>query len=246
MSEIVFEVCAETMEACLAAYQGGASRIELCSALSEGGLTPSHGLIRQAIALCRLPIHGMVRPRGGGFVYSPVEFDIMRDDVLHAKHLGAVGVVLGLLQENGSVDVRRTRQLVEAAQPLEVTFHRAFDLTPSLSQALEDVISTGCKRVLTSGGEKDVNTGATALAELVAQAGGRIEIAAGGGLRIADARRLAKLTGVRHFHASMRQTGSEPDSAAWDAEEQVPGGDVTYTVHPEAIRAMIEHLQTPQ
>ncbi len=241
MRQVIFEVCAETMEACIAARNGGADRIELCSALSEGGLTPSHGLLRAAVVESGLPIHAMVRPRGGSFVYTPAEIEIMRDDILHMKSLGVAGVVLGVLHPDGSVDVAVTKELVELASPMQATFHRAFDSAPSLSQALEDVITTGCDRVLTSGGEHDVNAGAASLAALVEQAAGRVEIAVGGGLRLADAARLANFIGARHFHASLRQR--QASSKVEDALIERPMGEDRYFVRAEAVKAMIGELQ---
>ncbi len=241
MRDVIFEVCAETMEACLAASAGGAHRIELCSALGEGGLTPSHGFLREAVAQSGLPIHAMVRPRGGSFVYTDAEIEIMRQDILHMKSLGIAGVVLGVLNLDGSVDVPATKALVQLASPMQATFHRAFDSAPSLSQALEDVIATGCDRVLTSGGEDDVDAGAASLAALVRQAAGRIEIAVGGGLRLANAARLAKLIGARHFHASLRQR--EADSDLEDAVLDRPTGADRYFVRADAVKAMIGELR---
>jgi copper homeostasis protein len=223
MRDIVFEVCAETLEACVAAAAGGADRVELCSALSEGGLTPSHGLIQHAVERCALPVHVMIRPRAGDFVYSAEEIAIMRADIAHARRLGVAGVVLGVLDAAGCVDVAATRGLVELARPLQVTFHRAVDDTVDLHEALEDVIAAGCDRVLTSGGAADVMAGAAMLAELVRAARGRIEVAVGGGLRLDDAARLAQITGARQFHASLRQTSSG--------------------VQPAAVRAMVEQLR---
>ncbi len=147
MRKIVFELCAESIDACMAAAAGGANRIELCSALSEGGLTPSHGLIREAVVRSGLPVHVLLRPRGGDFVYTDAEFDVMLVDLEHLRLLGASGVVLGVLCCDGSVDAERTRELVKRAGPLDVTFNRAFDHTASLDQALEDVIALGCGRV---------------------------------------------------------------------------------------------------
>lgn len=203
MGTIIFELCAETMQACVAARDGGADRIELCSALSEDGLTPSHGLLQEAIAQSGLPVHGLVRPRGGDFVYSPAEIAVMQRDILHMRELGAAGVVLGLLHRDATVDVEATRRLVQLARPLKVTFHRAFDGTPSLEEALEDVIAAGCDRVLTSGGRSDALQGADVLARLVLQAGDRIEVAIGGGLRLANAAELALRTGASSFHGSL-------------------------------------------
>jgi copper homeostasis protein len=147
----------------------------------------------------------------------------MRADIAHARRLGVAGVVLGVLDAAGCVDVAATRGLVELARPLQVTFHRAVDDTVDLHEALEDVIAAGCDRVLTSGGAADVMAGAAMLAELVRAARGRIEVAVGGGLRLDDAARLAQITGARQFHASLRQT---------------PSG-----VQPGAVRAMVEQLR---
>src|SRR6202051_590481 len=127
METIVFELCAESVDACLAAGDGGAHRIELCSALSEGGLPPSHGLIREAVRRSGLPVHVLLRPRGGDFVYGATELEVMREDLEHARRLGASGVVLGILHRDGTVDAEKTDEFVAMAGPLEVTFHRAFD-----------------------------------------------------------------------------------------------------------------------
>lgn len=203
--EIVFELCAESVEACIAGQEGGADRIELCTALIEDGLTPSHGLVRVVLDRCSLPIHVLLRPRAGDFQYSAAEFSVMKEDLLHLKAMGVSGFVVGILHADATVDIERTRELVDLASPLEVTFNRAFDYTALLEQALEDVIAAGCRRVLTAGGEEDVVTGAAALARLVEQAAGRVEIAAGGGLRSEDAADVARATHARHFHGSLRQ-----------------------------------------
>ncbi len=242
MTKIIFELCAETMHACLAARDGGADRIELCSALSEGGITPSHGLVLAAVRRSGLPVHVLVRPRGGSYVHSADEFAVMAEDVQHVKALGAAGVVLGLLLPDGRVDVDAVRKLVDLARPMEVTFHRAFDSTPSLQEALEDVIATGCGRVLTSGGELDVVQGADTLAALVAQAGDRIDVAVGGGLRPENAAMLARRTGASHFHGSLQSKLPHEKLAV------TPGTDEGYvvereTVDPEAVWQMVKCLR---
>jgi copper homeostasis protein len=201
---IVFELCAETLDACLAARPGGADRIELCSALDLGGLTPDHELIAEAVGRSGLPVHVIVRPHADGFHYSAAAFDSIGEDLQHARRLGASGVVFGILHADGSVDIERTRILVDLAGPLETTFHRAFDATPDLNQALEDVIASGCHRILTSGGAPDVLAGADMLARLVTRSSGRIEIAAGGGLQLENAQTVARITQARHFHGSLR------------------------------------------
>jgi copper homeostasis protein len=202
---IVFELCAETLDACLAAREGGADRIELCAALEVGGLTPHHELVTEAVHRSGLPVHVILRPHADGFHYSVAGFDSICEELHLARRLGVTGVVFGILHADGGVDVERTRTLVDLAGPLETTFHRAFDATPDLAQALEDVISTGCDRILTSGGAPDVLAGADTLARLVTQAADRIQIAAGGGLRLENARTVARITQARHFHGSLQQ-----------------------------------------
>lgn len=209
-----FELCAETMEACLAAQEGGADRIELCAALDKDGLTPSHALIEQAVSGCRVPVHVMVRPHADGFAYDASAFSAMRDEVQYLRSVCAAGVVFGVLLANGAVDVERTRELVQLAHPLKVTFHRAFDATPNLEHALEDVIAAGCHRVLTSGGAANVVAGAAMLAGLVECASDRIAIAVGGGLRLHNARQVALQTRAHHFHSSLPPEDSAPASLA--------------------------------
>jgi copper homeostasis protein len=238
---ITFELCAETLQACIAAREGGADRIELCSALSEDGLTPSHGLIRTAIEHSGLPVYVLLRPRSGNFFYRDEEFALMRDDLLHARSLGASGFALGVLRADATIDAERTRELVELASPLEVTFHRAFDLVPSLDQALEDIIAAGCSRVLTSGGERDVVTGATNLARLVEHAGERINVAVGGGLRIENAASVVRITGARHFHGSVRSV--ERASVRERRDVLSASAQNKYVVRAEDIRTMVRELE---
>jgi copper homeostasis protein len=244
MHKIVFELCAESVDACLAAYAGGAHRIELCTALSEGGLTPSYGLLREAVKKSGLPVHVLIRPRGGDFIYTTSEIDVMHEDLKYSHSVGASGVVVGLLRPDGTVDVERTRSLVETADPLEVTFNRAFDYTSSQEQALEDVIAAGCKRVLTSGGEPDVVRGAESLARLVTQAAGRIEVAVGGGLRLNTAAAVARATGARHFHGSLRSQVASPILYRGPAmlEDEGSSADTRFVVNSRDVRQMIENL----
>lgn len=239
---MIFELCAETIDACLAAKEGGADRIELCSGLSEGGITPSHGLIRAAVERSGLPVHVLIRPRGGDFLHSEPEVALMREDILHSQRLGAAGVVLGMLRSDRTVDIEGTRALVQLAHPMKVTFHRAFDATRFLPQALEDVIATGAHRVLTSGGQRDVVAGATALSALVLQANHRIDVAVGGGLRLENAASLAQHTGATHFHGSLRRTLSNNDPAA-ESLDQSGRTSTESVVDVASIRAMIHCLK---
>jgi copper homeostasis protein len=172
----------------------------------------------------------MLRPRGGNFVYSDGEFALMQEDLDHARTLGVSGFVAGVLRPNGTVDGNRMRRLVEKAAPLEVTFHRAFDMTANLNNALEDVISAGCHRLLSSGGAPDVYAGAERLRRLGEQADGRIAIAAGGGLRFENASEVARITGAVQFHGSVRQL-----------ESNIAGRMVTKS---ENVRLMISALET--
>jgi copper homeostasis protein len=227
MREICFELCAESLAACLAAGEGGADRIELCASLEVGGLTPADGLVREAVAQSGVPVHGMVRPRGGDFVYSAAELGVMGEAVRRMKELGAAGVVFGLLRGDGTVDIERTGFLVDLARPMQVTFHRAFDETPDLLQGLEDVIASGCDRVLTSGGQPDVLSGAPMLARLVVQAGSRLVIAAGGGLRSGNAAEVGRVSGASHFHGSLLH--------------ELPPGKTS--VEAEDIRAVVKLLR---
>jgi copper homeostasis protein len=193
------EICAYSLESCLNAQKAGATRVELCSGPGEGGTTPSAGLISTVRELTNLAVYVMIRPRGGDFVYDESELAVMRRDIDMARTLGANGVVLGVLLPDGRVDIVRTRALIQYAQPLGVTFHRAFDLTPDPLQALEDIVETGAERILTSGQQSTAAQATALLARLAQTAGHRIEIMAGGGVSSANAQALAA-TGVHALH----------------------------------------------
>ena len=201
--QVRIEVCVDSVASAVAAQQGGADRIELCSDLIEGGVTPSAGLIEVVRANISIGLQVIIRPRGGDFYYTQEEVEIMRRDIAVAKDLGADGVVLGMLNAEGHVDVDGTRQLVESARPLNVTFHRAFDMSADLFRALEDVCATGADRLLTSGGEQKCLQGAETIARLAQTARGRIIIMAGGGIGHHDAASIIKRTGVREIHVGL-------------------------------------------
>ncbi len=200
---ILLEISVETAEAAAAAERGGAQRIELCAQLRLGGLTPSEGLMQMARERVTLPIFAMIRPRSGDFIYSAEELAQMRGEIDTAKQLGMDGIVVGLLTRDRSVDVERTRQLVKAAQPLPVTFHRAFDDAANLDAALEDVIATGARRILTSGGSPTAAAGIEKLARLVVAAKDRILILPGGGINASNAVDVAQQTGARELHSGL-------------------------------------------
>jgi copper homeostasis protein len=200
---VLIEVCVDSVISAVAAECGGAQRVELCSDLLEGGITPSLGLFQAVRASIALPLHVIIRPRGGDFCYSDEEFDVMRRDIEIARQAGANGVVLGILLASGRVDVTRTRQLSELARPMPVTFHRAFDMSADLHNSLDDVCQTGAQRLLTSGGEPDCIHGAEAISKLVKLAGGRIHIMAGGGITARNVAQILQHTGVNEIHVGL-------------------------------------------
>jgi copper homeostasis protein len=197
---MLIEACVETVASAMAAERGGAGRLELCASLCDAGTTPSAGTIAAVKARVAIPVFVIVRPRGGGFVYSDSELDVMRRDIEAARRLGADGLVIGTLGGDGRVDKRRTRTLVDEAGGLPVTFHRAFDFTPDQGDALEVLIACGVQRVLTSGGAATAIEGAGRIAALVAQAAGRIGVVAGGGIREESVQDLVRRSGVTEIH----------------------------------------------
>ncbi|GAB3572415.1 copper homeostasis protein CutC [Hymenobacter daeguensis] len=213
------EICAASLPSALAAQAGGAHRIELCQNLEQGGITPSYGLIRQTLRQLQIPVFVLIRPRPGGFVYSNAELEIMRADIETCRELGCAGVVLGGLNAAGRVDAAACRPLLEAAGPMAVTFHRAFDSCPNQAEALEEIIGLGCQRVLTSGGQPTAEAGRDQLAALVAQAAGRISIMPGAGVAAANIRALANHTGATEFHTSAKRlVPADPADGLFRAE----------------------------
>ncbi len=220
MKNTFFELCADSLEAARAAEYGGADRIELCSGLSDGGVTPDPELMAADLGSFAIPVHGLIRPRPGDFVFSTSEYELMCRQIERAKASGASGVAVGVLLPDGRVDVERTRALVELARPMAVTFHRAFDETRDLAEALESVIQTGADHVLTSGGAADVLLGAEFIAALRQQADQRIGIVAGGGLRLASLAQVVRRSGVYSLHGSLtHENGSATHGTKLEALE---------------------------
>ena len=204
-SNIVLELAVFSVEAALAAIKAGAHRIEFCENPSEGGTTPSYGSLKTLISKTDIPIFPIIRPRGGDFLYSDAEFECIKSDVLLVKELGYPGAVIGLLNEDGSIDIKRTKELVKLAAPMEITFHRAFDRCNDPFKGLEDIIATGCKRILTSGQFPNVSDALALVKELVDKAAGRIIILPGSGVRANNARKIIDATGAREIHSSARK-----------------------------------------
>lgn len=205
MSARLLEVAANSVASALAAQTGGAGRVELCAALELGGLTPSQATIAMARERLRIPLYVLIRPRAGDFLYDERECEAMRRDIATCAALGCDGVVLGVLDADGDVDLPRCRVLIDAAGSMGVTFHRAFDLARDPSRALEDAIALGCERVLTSGGQASALEGAPLIRALLAQAAGRIAIMPGAGVTPGNLVALAAATGAREFHASAKR-----------------------------------------
>jgi copper homeostasis protein len=198
------EVIGFTIDACIAAQQAAVHRIELCDNPGEGGTTPSYGFIKAARKYVDIELYPIIRPRGGDFLYTDAEFEIMLADVKACKELGCDGVVIGMLNADGTVDKLRCRRLVAAAYPLGVTFHRAFDRVNDAARALEDLVEIGCERVLTSGMVPNALDGAENIAALVRQANNRIIIMPGSGVRSENISQIAQITGASEFHTSAR------------------------------------------
>jgi copper homeostasis protein len=217
----MLEICVESVEAAMVAERGGADRIELCSDLHLGGLTPSPELMMGTRANVAIPIFAMIRPRVGNFMYSDQEFATMRTSMRLATEMQMDGFALGLLRANGRVDIERTKELIEVASPASVTFHRAFDECADLRGALEDVIETGAKRLLTSGGERTAGEALGMLGELVKKAGERLIVVPGSGLHAGNIRKAVQKTSAREYHAGLSSVVAQAAENLETFEEEV-------------------------
>lgn len=207
--EFKFEICANSVESCLAAQEGGADRVELCAGIPEGGTTPSYGEIKLARKLLtKTKLHVIIRPRGGDFLYTPLELERMEEDIRICRELGVDGVVFGCLTEEGEIDREANRRLVELARPMSVTFHRAFDRTADPMKALKDIISLGCNRILTSGQQPKAIDGISLLAQLEKKLKEYplppIQLLAGSGVNEENIRQIFDATGIHEYHFSAR------------------------------------------
>lgn len=198
------EICAGSLGSALAAQNGGADRIELCDNLYEGGTTPSYGIIKICKSLLTIPFFPIIRPRGGDFVYSDKEFEVMVHDVVCGLELGCEGIVFGILRSDGSIDKERCSVLVKLANPMQLTFHRAFDRCTNRTEGLEDLIELGFHRVLTSGGVEYAEDGIPELTKLIKQANNRIKIMPGSGVTGQNLSKIAKATGAVEFHSTAK------------------------------------------
>ena len=238
MQQYTIEIATSDFVTTHSAVEGGADRIELCANLAEGGTTPSYGTVKQCRDAFDVKIYPIIRPRGGDFLYTKEEHLIMLQDIRLFKELGCDGVVIGMLNRDGSIDVTRSAQLVEAASPMGVTFHRAFDRCLDPFEALEQLVEMGCERILTSGQLPTVSEGVDLIAELNRRADSRIIIMPGSGLRKDNIKWLAEKTGCHEFHSSLRgKTASAMDFVhpgfAGSAESYVNNA-----IDPEEVRAL--------
>lgn len=203
---VTLEVCANSVESCLEAQKGGAIRVELCDNLAEGGTTPSLSQIKHCIHSIDIQAYTIIRPRGGDFLYTDIEFEIMKADIHYCGQVGCDGVVFGILNGNGSIDKIRNKELVEIGHQynMKCTFHRAFDRCQNLFESLEDAIELGFDRILTSGGKATACEGKSVIKQLIKTANNRIIIMPGGGITENNIAELVRETGLKEFHGSFR------------------------------------------
>jgi copper homeostasis protein len=199
------EICASNYQSAINAQNAGAHRIELCSELAVGGITPSYGLLKQVMEITKIPVFVLIRPRSGNFTYSADEFEIMRRDIQLCKNLGCAGIVTGILNPNNSIDTKRTKELIELSHPLKFTFHRAFDWTPNPYEAMEQLIELNVDRILTSGQESSAEKGIFVLQQLKKLANGRITILPAGGINSENVLAF-KVGGFEEIHCSATVT----------------------------------------
>lgn len=222
MSSFLLEIACFSPEYALQAAQAGADRLELCDNPAEGGTTPSYGYLKKVREKLDIPLFPIIRPRGGHFVFTPDEKQVIRHDIELCKSMGFDGVVIGLLNADGKVDYEETAACTELAYPMEVTFHRAFDRATDMNEALETIIKAGCTRILTSGQYPDVNKAGTVIRNLIKAADSRIIIMPGSGVASASVTQLAQSTGATEFHASARLVVNKPYYIPATMQEELP------------------------
>lgn len=205
LQNLTLEICVDSVQSAISAERGGAHRLELCNSLSEGGTTPSAGMIEMVKKNTSLDLHILIRPRRGDFLYSALEFEIIKRDIKAAKDLGANGVVIGILKEDGQIDLERMQELVELSRPLSITFHRAFDLCADPFKALDDLIKLKVHRLLTSGQQPTAYQGMSLIAELVKKAHKQLIVMPGGGINLQNIQEIRQKTAALEFHTTARK-----------------------------------------
>ncbi len=208
----MIEICANGLQSAINAQTAGATRVELCDNLYEGGTTPSPATIKLARKYLKIKLHVLIRPRGNDFLYDNLEMEMIKEDIRFCKEIGCDGVVVGFLKSDGTVDVERTREIVKLAHPMKVTFHRAFDMTPDPFEALENIIESGADRILTSGQQNKAPDGIDLIKKLVTQANGRIIIMPGAGINELNIKKMIAQSGAKEFHLTgMEMVNSKMD-----------------------------------
>ena len=236
------EIIGFNIESCIAAQNAGADRIELCDGPGEGGTTPSYGFIKAARKVRDIDLYVMIRPRGGDFLYSDEEFEIMKTDVAVCKEIGCDGIVFGILTTEGKVDKKRCKEIIELAYPLEATFHRAFDRVADPFEALEDVIELGFERILTSGLKPKAEEGRQTIFELISKADDRIIIMPGSGITSENIISIAESTGARELHSS----ASFFEESKMEYHNQLMDELKRVTVNSNAVKKMADLLKEYQ
>ncbi|HET7116562.1 MAG TPA: copper homeostasis protein CutC [Hanamia sp.] len=233
------EIIGFNIESCIAAQEAGANRIELCAAPGEGGTTPSYAFIKAAREKLNIDLYVMIRPRGGDFLFSDDDFNIMKNDIAICKETGCDGIVTGILTKDGKPDKKRCKELIDLAYPLEATFHRAFDRVNNPSEALEDIIDLGFERILTSGLKPKAIEGVPLISQLIQQSDGRIIIMPGSGVNSENIISIAENTGASEFHSSasiLKESEMEYTNPEMNESLQY------VTVNKEEVKKMIKLL----
>jgi copper homeostasis protein len=243
----LLEICCYSVQSAIIAEESGADRIELCAGVHEGGTTPSASCIKIIKKLVSIPVHVIIRPRGADFCYSDIEFECMKLDIIHCKENGVSGIVTGVLLSEGSIDVERTRELIDLAKPMNFTFHRAFDMVKDHFKALEQLIEIGADRILTSGGEQTAVMGKDLLKGLVEKASGRIVIMLGSGINHENILSLKTHTGAKEFHCSAKslvrgRMEYQNPKIAMGGEENIPEFEF-YEADSQKIRKIVSILK---
>lgn len=241
MGNITFEVCVDTIRGTVDAVENGADRIELCDALGIGGTTPSAGLMKAAAKVGK-PIYAMIRPRGGDFIFNFEDLDIMYHDIDRCRHYGMAGIVVGMTHENGALDYDKLKKIIDHAEGLGVTLHRAFDVTPDTSEALEMAIDLGIERILTSGQKETALEGALKIKSVIDEAAGRISIMPCCKINPPNVERLFKIFSVSEIHSSCRTLVKSPYEDS--APSMAPGDDFSrHITDPVKVKAMTDYLK---
>ncbi|MDH5598398.1 MAG: copper homeostasis protein CutC [Cyclobacteriaceae bacterium] len=230
---MILEVIAGSIEDARSAMEGGADRIELCVALNEGGITPSPGVIEEVIKAVNIPVFVMIRPRGGSFTYTEAEIRVMERDIQFVKDCGGAGVVFGVVTDEGEIDIEYTKRLIALAKPLQITFHRAFDVLKNQEEKINRLIDLGVDRVLTSGGESTAFEGMKQIKRIADIAGKSLIVLPGAGINVKNVKELINYTGVNEVHISGKKTVSPPEyfsSRMFNSEDYVTDKEIVREV----------------